>query len=131
MPIFPADPVNPVALEIGVIIVTYRAADFISDCLESLLACGYPGLKVVVVDNLSPDATCATIREWAQGDIANLRGDWPFGPDHRAPRAVAFTEYAAGSPEAGSLATVTLIHSGDCRTVRTRGTSLGHGLAAI
>jgi GT2 family glycosyltransferase len=50
---------------IGVVIVTYSAADFVAECLDSLLASGYPELRVVIVDNDSPDDTLDAIRAWA------------------------------------------------------------------
>lgn len=100
---------NPV---IGVVIVTYRAAAFIGDCLESVLACRYPGLRIVVVDNASPDDTGEAVRRWASAAAPDLRSDWPFGADHRALRPVDFVECNAGGPADGRLGTVTLVHSG-------------------
>lgn len=97
---------------IGVIIVTYRSATFIADCLESLLACGYPGLKIVIVDNASPDDTPDTIRKWAKSANPDLRTDWPFGPGHRAPRPIDFNELGPDSSQPGELAGVTLFHAG-------------------
>lgn len=59
-------PARPAAAvpSIGVVVVTYSAADFIADCLASLLESGYPALDVVVVDNASRDGTVARIRQW-------------------------------------------------------------------
>jgi GT2 family glycosyltransferase len=54
---------------IGVVIVTYGAESFVASCLESLLASGYPSLRVVVVDNASPDATAQAVRDWARGAL--------------------------------------------------------------
>jgi len=51
----------------GVVIVTFRAGAFIGACLESLFAAGGGPLRVVVVDNASPDGTVAAIRAWANG----------------------------------------------------------------
>ena len=50
---------------IAVILVTYRAADFIADCLESLIATNYPRLRVIVVDNASPDETVEAVERFA------------------------------------------------------------------
>lgn len=63
---------------IGVIVVTYGAADFIADCLESLVATGYPDLRIVVVDNASPDGTAEAVQAWASGAVPFVRPpDWP------------------------------------------------------
>lgn len=52
---------------LGVVIVTFNAADVILDCLESLLAAKGVQLRIVIVDNASTDATVATLRDWAAG----------------------------------------------------------------
>lgn len=54
---------------IGVVIVTYCAEDFVLDCLMSLLESGYPALRVIVVDNHSPDTTCERVRSWAEATL--------------------------------------------------------------
>jgi GT2 family glycosyltransferase len=56
-------------LRMGVVIVTYGAADVISDCLETLFASEGVVLSVVVVDNASPDGTEAVVRDWQAGRI--------------------------------------------------------------
>jgi GT2 family glycosyltransferase len=53
---------NPV---IGVVIVVYNSADVILDCLESLFSQEGLDLRVVVVDNASPDDSVDRIRAWA------------------------------------------------------------------
>lgn len=97
---------------IGLVIVTYRAAGFIADCLESVLATGYPDMRIVVVDNASPDHTADAVRQWAAAAEPALRPDWPFAADHRAPRPVDFVECGAQGPADGRLGTVTLVHAG-------------------
>ncbi len=57
---------------LGVVIVTFNAADEILDCLESLLAASDVQLEIVVVDNASDDDTLARIASWASGDKAYL-----------------------------------------------------------
>lgn len=52
---------------LGVVIVTYNAADEILDCLESLLAATDILLEIAVVDNASTDDTVARIASWATG----------------------------------------------------------------
>lgn len=49
----------------GVAIVTYNSSDVITDCLDSLLDCDHPDLRIVICDNNSPDDTVETIRSWA------------------------------------------------------------------
>lgn len=45
---------------VGVIIVSYNTADLLQDCLHSLAGCSLP-LRVVVIDNCSPDGSAAQI----------------------------------------------------------------------
>lgn len=52
---------------LGVVVVTYAAADVIATCLETLMGAKNVKLRVVVIDNGSPDNTCETIRAWASG----------------------------------------------------------------
>ncbi|MGY9046356.1 hypothetical protein P775_05710 [Puniceibacterium antarcticum] len=52
---------------LGVVIVTFNAADVVLDCLESLLAADGVRLDIVVVDNASNDTTIADLRDWAAG----------------------------------------------------------------
>lgn len=96
---------------IGVIIVTYKAADFIADCLESLLRADYPRLKVVVVDNASPDGTVEAIRDWAKAPAPKLRGDWPFGSAPLRTEPLPVAEYGAEGPSSSELGPLTLIRS--------------------
>lgn len=51
---------------IGVTIVNYRGGDVTPQCLGSLFAAGWDRLRVVVVDNASPDDSVAAIRAWAE-----------------------------------------------------------------
>jgi len=50
---------------LGVVIAGYLSDDVIVDCLESLATSENAKLRVVVVDNASPDDTAAVIRTWA------------------------------------------------------------------
>ncbi|MGR3540515.1 MAG: glycosyltransferase family 2 protein [Hasllibacter sp.] len=56
-------------MAIGVVIVSYGAGEALQACLGSLAgaarAPGAPDMRVVVVDNASPDDTVARLREWA------------------------------------------------------------------
>ena len=78
---------------LAVVVVSYRAADFILDCVSSLIATGYPELKIVVVDNQSGDGIENVLRGWT------LRHGVPFEVRGRRPAALR--------------APLTLVHSGD------------------
>ena len=54
---------------LGVVIVTYNAADVIAECLRSLRASTGVVLHVVVVDNDSRDTTKAVVRDLAGADL--------------------------------------------------------------
>ncbi len=57
---------------LGVVLVAYNSADVILDCLETLLSAARvdgTDLRVVVVDNASPDDGVAAIRAWTTGEV--------------------------------------------------------------
>ena len=58
-------------MSIGVILVAYNTGDVLIDTLEALIAAaereGGPDLRVLVVDNASPDGTRARLEAWAAG----------------------------------------------------------------
>lgn len=54
---------------LGVVVVTYCGADVIATCLETLMGAVDVALRVVVVDNGSPDDTVAVIKDWASGAV--------------------------------------------------------------
>jgi len=58
---------------IGVVVLTFRSADVIVECLASLFASTGVDLTVVVVDNDSPDGSLAAAREWASGSVSFVR----------------------------------------------------------
>lgn len=76
---------------LGVVLVAYNSADVILDCLETLFAAASADgteLRVVVVDNASPDDGVAAIREWASGSVAyGPPADLPF-PHRSVPKPV-------------------------------------------
>ena len=53
-------------MPLAVVIVTYNSADVIEDCLDSLLASEGADLRVIVVDNKSPDNSIETVTAWAE-----------------------------------------------------------------
>ncbi len=62
---------------LGVVIVTFNAADVIRDCLETLLAAPFR-CKIAVVDNASTDRTEETIVSWLNGRDGYQPGTLPF-----------------------------------------------------
>ncbi len=62
---------------LGVVVVTYAAANEIAICLETLMAAKDVKLRIVVVDNGSPDDTLDVIRAWADGSLS-VSLDVPF-----------------------------------------------------
>lgn len=73
--------------EVGVAIVTYRAADVISEALLSLPMDRLAG--VCVVDNASPDATVATVRALGLPAVRLIEADANLGFGAGCNRAVA------------------------------------------
>jgi hypothetical protein len=67
---------------LGVVLVAYNSADVILDCLETLFAAAMADgtvLRVVVVDNASPDDGVSAIRAWASGSVPFVPpADLPF-----------------------------------------------------
>src|SRR5690606_10999707 len=55
------------ARDIGVVVVTYASAGSIERCLTALLAARNV-MRVMVVDNASPDDTAAVVERFAQRD---------------------------------------------------------------
>ena len=116
---------HDVGADLGVVIVTFNAADEIAACLESLLSAAPPVVRVVVVDNASTDDTLAVMRDWAAGtracDLCDLPDTMPFaltpvakpvmlhsgGPDLRPALPPA-----RGGTSGRSGRTVTLIRAG-------------------
>ncbi len=70
-------------MTLGVILVTYKTGDIVLDSLDALLAArdhpGCPEMRVIVVDNASPDGTLDRLRGWAarrsQGGAGPVRID--------------------------------------------------------
>ena len=79
----------------AVIIVTFNSADVIEDCLDSLLASEGADLRVIVVDNKSPDNSIETVLGWASR------------------KGVEVQDYEAGAekPQATKLPWLTLLRS--------------------
>lgn len=78
-------------MSLGVVLVSYATGDVLLDCLESLLAAARapdaPEIRVLVVDNASPDGTEARLRDWATGTRPwrATASDLPFEPRPRGP----------------------------------------------
>lgn len=97
---------------LGVVVVTFNAADVILENLESLLAqTSDVALDVVVVDNGSPDGTPQVIRDWSSGAVP-FTADLPFDlPACPKPVVLASPEGPCpeNTPEAPAI---TLIETG-------------------
>lgn len=64
---------------LGVVVVSFRSGTELQDCLESLLASEDVALRIVVVDNASPDDTLARLDDWASGSAPwDVPEDLPF-----------------------------------------------------
>ncbi len=85
---FPTMPQD--TLRMGVVIVTYGAADVIADCLETLFASEGVALSVVVVDNASPDGTAEVVRDWQVGRTLPAAMPFARGRTHRPEQMDAF-----------------------------------------
>lgn len=97
---------RPVEAPLGVVVVTYNAADVVLDCLESLLGTQDAELHIVVVDNASTDGTAQLIRDWAAGRVSHeLPKHLPFAVT-RSPKPLELRE--PDDPGAG----ITLIEAG-------------------
>lgn len=100
---------------LGVVVVTFNAADVILDCLESLLAATGVDLRVVIVDNASTDGTGALLRDWAAGrQIYQAPPDLPFALQASA-KPVLLAAQAAGRSDRGpsdAAHQLTLIETG-------------------
>lgn len=57
--------------KISVIVISYNQADYIRDCLGSILAQKYPNLEFIVVDGNSNDGTKAILEEY-RGHLSHL-----------------------------------------------------------
>jgi len=63
---------------IGVVITVYNSADVLLDCVESLLGPTGQDVRLVLVDNASPDDSIARLEAWAAGTR-------PYEPDPASP----------------------------------------------
>lgn len=99
---------------LGVVVVTFNAADVILENLESLMAeAASAALDVVVVDNGSTDGTPAAIRAWADGSARfQAAADLPF-PLAPCPKPVRIAGADAPCPDCTAEApAITLIETG-------------------
>ncbi|MBF9032113.1 glycosyltransferase, partial [Rhodobacterales bacterium HKCCE3408] len=99
---------------LGVVVVTFNAADVILENLESLMAeADAVALDVVVVDNGSTDGTCAAIRAWADGSAPfTAPDDMPF-PLSACAKPVTLAGEGAPCPDCTAAApALTLIETG-------------------
>lgn len=77
---------------VSVAVVTYRQKAFILQCLESILAQGYPNLQIVVADDCSDDGSRETIAEFASrypGRLTLLHAERNLGVTGNQARALS------------------------------------------
>ena len=100
---------------IGVVITVYNSADVLIDCVESLLGQRAP-VRLVLVDNASPDDSIARLTAWAAGEAAHVPD--PASPVAGTPPATRPVEVrettAAGAAALATtpLAPVTVVRAG-------------------
>ncbi len=85
-------------MTIGVVLVTYNSADFIMECLESLISSIDVDLRIVIVDNASSDCTVDTLRAWANGKKTITKVDFsrPYTPlEHGAIPLIEEAKYVS------------------------------------
>jgi glycosyltransferase involved in cell wall biosynthesis len=78
--------------KVSVLLVTYNHADFIRDCLDSVLQQEYNELEIVVADDCSSDATPEIIKEYAKsypGKIKPILADRNRGITINSNRALS------------------------------------------
>lgn len=113
---------------LGVVIVAYSSADVIVECLESLMAAPGRPLKVVVVDNASPDETLETVRAWAGGEVPFERpAHSPLPPVPAVAKPVPYAQHVAADAAKlpfDALADVTVLRSA-CNLGFAGGVNLG------
>lgn len=90
---------------LGVVVVSFNSGDVICDCLETLLAVTDVALRIVVVDNGSPDDSLAVIKRWADGTT-------PYTVPHDLPFALTPAVKPVPLDGTGRLHRVTLIETG-------------------
>lgn len=59
-------PVAASAPRVAVVLVNWNGAEHCLDCLDALLACDYPNLRVFLVDNASGDGSVERVRRWCE-----------------------------------------------------------------
>jgi GT2 family glycosyltransferase len=102
---------RPSLPKIGVVVVEFNSDQIIDECLESLFAAGHHGLRVVVVDNNSRDATCKVVGDWALGHTPfQRRANCPLPPAPVVAKPVAYIDAAVGDM-VSSRAALTLLRS--------------------
>ena len=98
--------------KLGVVIVLFNSSDVIAECLERLYASHGAELKVVLVDNNSPDNSCDVVRDWASGRVPfSNPEDSPLGQSGALiSKPLALAEYQTGE-EINLDSGLSLLHS--------------------
>lgn len=96
---------------VGVVVVSFCSQDVVLECLETLLASEAVKLKIVVVDNASPDGTPDALQAWADGEVPYIHASQsPISPFTPAPKPLAMRVITADDA-VGELGQLTLIRS--------------------
>ena len=100
---------------IGVVITVYNSADVLIECVESLLAATGTQMRLVLVDNDSPDDSIDRLKAWAAGASDHVPDPAsPLGPRQSPPRPVALDDLSAAEATADTgtpLAPITILRA--------------------
>ena len=81
------------SIKLSVIIPTYNRAEYLSQCLHSVLASSYENLEVIVSDNASQDDTQAVVSSFGDNRLRYYRNDTNIGAELNI---LKLLEYASG-----------------------------------
>jgi succinoglycan biosynthesis protein ExoO len=73
---------------VSVIVPAYNVADYVADCIESVLEQTYPTFELILVDDASTDATCHVIQRYRDPRIRLLRQSRNQGQSAARNRAI-------------------------------------------
>ena len=80
-------------IKLSVIIPTYNRAEYLSQCLHSVLSSNYENLEVIVSDNASQDDTQAVVSSFSDNRLRYYRNDTNIGAGLNI---LKLLEYASG-----------------------------------
>src|SRR5690349_20732439 len=93
----PANVELPPGPLLSIIVPVHGVADYLPECIDSILAGAPPRLQVVAVDDASPDGAGVILDDYARRDarvcVLHLAENVGLGPDRNAGAAQARGEY--------------------------------------